>query len=120
MIFAREISDPLTSLVKKLDAATAANQPAMMGSFVVFCNESEGLDKQLREWAAKQGLKHIILSIDKAAGPEDFDVAKEADITVVLYSNHKIEANYAFKKGELKKADVEKIVKDVPKILPKK
>ena len=41
MIFAREVSDSLTSLVKKLDAATASHKSDKMGSFVVFCTDSD-------------------------------------------------------------------------------
>ena len=43
-----------------------------------------------------------------------------ADVTVVLYYKHNVKANYAFKKGELKDKDIEKIVKDLSKILPEK
>ena len=49
MIFAREVSDSLTSLVKKLDAATAKNSDAKMGSFVVFCNDDEDLKDKLKD-----------------------------------------------------------------------
>src|SRR5436190_1890321 len=35
MIFAREVSPGLTKLIKKIDAETAANKKAAMGSFVV-------------------------------------------------------------------------------------
>ena len=45
MIFAREVSDNLTSLVKKVDAATAKNSACRMGSFVVFLNDDESLEK---------------------------------------------------------------------------
>jgi hypothetical protein len=44
-------------------------------------------------------------------------VAKDADITVVLYTDRMVKANHAFKKGELKDADIEKIVSEVPMIL---
>ena len=119
MIFAREVSGPLTSLVKKLDAQTAKNSDCKMGSFVVFCSDAEGLDKQLKALSDKEGLKNLVLAIDNPAGPKPYNVAKDADITVVLYTKSKVMANYAFKKGELKDADIEKIVADVSKILPK-
>src|SRR5438309_9188466 len=35
MIFAREVSEPLTKLIKEIDAATAKNTDCSMGSFVV-------------------------------------------------------------------------------------
>jgi hypothetical protein len=120
MIFAREVSGPLTSLVKKIDEATAKNKSAKMGSFVVFCSDSEGLEKQLKELADKEKLKDIVLSIDNPTGPPRYNVAKEADVTVVLYNKHKVAANFAFKKGELDDKKVEDILKAVPKILPEK
>jgi hypothetical protein len=117
MIFAREVSGPLTSLVKKIDAATAKNSACEMGSFVVFCSEAEGLEKQLTELAKKEMLKETILAIDSPDGPNKYKIAKEADVTVVLYNKSKVIANYTFKKGELKAGDVEKIVSDVSKIV---
>jgi hypothetical protein len=120
MIFAREISDSLTSLVKKIDAATADNKDCRMGSFVVFCSDEEGLEKKLKELADKEKLGKIVLTIDNPSGPTRYNVAKDADVTVVLYTQGNVKANYAFKKGELKGADVDKIVGDLEKILPKK
>src|SRR5260370_847414 len=69
MIFAREISDNLTSLVKKIDEATAENKSNRMGSFVVFLSNDEGLEQKLKDLATKEGLKHTNLTIDNAAGP---------------------------------------------------
>lgn len=120
MIFAREVSDNLTGLVKKIDEATAKNSKARMGSFVVFCNDEEGLEGKLKELADKEMLKKIVLSIDNPAGPKSYNVAKEADVTVVLYNNRNVKANYAFKKGELKPSDIDKIVGDIKKIVPDK
>ena len=120
MIFAREVSDSLTSLVKKIDAETAKNSKAKMGSFVVFMSEDEKLNDRLESLAKKEGLKKCVLSIDNPAGPKGYNVAKEADVTVVLYNNRKVVANHAFKKGELNEAAITKILADVPKMLEKK
>src|SRR5262245_46966652 len=120
MIFAREVSDPLTSLVKKIDAATSKNSSARMGSFVVFCTDDEGLEGKLKELAKKEGLKKTILTIDNPSGPGSYKIAKDAAVTVVFYNRHNVKVNYAFKKGELKDSDVEKIVADVAKIVPEK
>jgi hypothetical protein len=120
MIFAREISGPLTSLVKKIDEATVKNSDAKMGSFVVFCSDDDGLEKKLQELAAKEKFKETILAIDSPDGPAKYKVAKSADITVVLYNEHKVEVNFALKKGELNEKKIEEIIKALPKILPKK
>jgi len=120
VIFAREISDSLTGLVKKLDEATAKNKSARMGSFVVFCSDAEGLDKKLKDLAKKEKLDKIVLSIDNPSGPPGWGIAKGADVTVILYNKRTVKANYTFKKGELKAKDIDAIVADVKKILPEK
>ena len=118
MIFARENSPQLDKLIKKIDEQTIKNADAKMGSFVVFCSDDEGLEKKLKELADKQKLKHTILTIDNPAGPRGYKVSRDADVTVVLYTRQTVKANYAFKKGELKAPDVDRIVADVGKILP--
>jgi uncharacterized protein (DUF2126 family) len=120
MIFAREVSDPLTSLVKKIDAATAKNSDCRMGSFVVFLNDDENLEKKLKDLAKKDKIDKTVLAIASPRGVSGYDIPKDADITVVLYTKRNVKANYAFKKGELKDADIEKIVGDVSKIVPAK
>ena len=117
MIFAREVSDNLTSLVKKLDEATASNSKCSMGSFVVFCSDEEGLDKKLKSIAEKEKLKKIVLSIDNPAGPKGYDVSEKADVTVVLYKERKVEANYSFGKGELNDKSIDTIIGEVKKIV---
>jgi hypothetical protein len=121
MIFAREISDPLTSLVKQIDSATAKNSDRKMGSFVVFVNDEEGFDKKLQALAKKEKLDHTPLTVmSNPAGPPGYDIAKDAAVTVVLYAQRTVKVNHAFKKGELKPADVDRIVGELSQILPEK
>ena len=118
MIFAREISDSLTSLVKKIDEATGKNSSAKMGSFIVVLG---GDDKKLKELADKEGIKNtIVAAMDTPSGPPKYNVAKEADVTVVLYNKRKVEANFVFEKDKLTDKDVDKIVESLSKILPEK
>lgn len=116
MIFAREIDDSLTSLVKKIDAATAAHKKDQMGSFVVFTSDDEALEGKLKELVKKEGIKNTPLAIDNPAGPKGYNVARDAAVTVVFYVNREVKANHTFKKGELKAESIEKIMKDLPKI----
>ncbi|HZZ80005.1 MAG TPA: hypothetical protein VFE62_15910 [Gemmataceae bacterium] len=118
MIFAREVSDSLTSLVKKVDAETVKNSKARMGSFVVFLSDEEKMSDKLKSLAKAEDLKKTVLAIDNPAGPKAYNVAKDADVTVVLYVKQKVVANYAFKKGELNAKAISSIMADIPKILP--
>src|SRR6266852_2556298 len=107
MIFAREVSDSLTSLVKKIDAETAKNSGAKMGSFVVFISQDEKLGDKLKDIATKEGIKNCVLTImDNEAGPPKYEIAKDASVTVVFYNQRKVLANHAFKKGDLNTAAV--------------
>jgi len=118
MIFAREVTPNLKKLIKKIDDCTAKNSGCEMGSFVVFCSneDEEALSKKLQDFAKEGDLKKVVLSIDNPAGPKGYEVSKDADVTVILYKERTVKANYAFKKGELKEKDIEAIVKDIPKI----
>jgi hypothetical protein len=120
MIVAREITGPLTSLVKKMDEAAVKNNDCGMGAFVVFCRDEEGLDKKLKDLANKEKLKKTVLTLDNPAGPRGYEIAKDADVTVILYRNKVVEVNKAFKKGELTEADADKILVELAKILPPK
>jgi hypothetical protein len=119
MIFAREINGPLTSLVKKLNEATVKNKDRKLGSFVVLLTEDDGAAEKLIALAEKEKIEHTILAVMESDGPKDFEVAKEADVTVVLYTGLRVKANYTFKKGKMTAADVTKILDDLPKILKK-
>lgn len=120
MIFAREITDPLTSLVKKIDAATAEHTDAKMGSFIVFLSDDKSLESALKNLATKEHIEHTVLSIGEPAGPKGYNVSPDADVTVVLYTKRNVKANFAYQKGELTPADVDTIVQSVSKILPEK
>ena len=119
MVFARNVSAPLTALVKKIDAATAAHQDAEMGSFVVFLNDDPSLPATLKSLADREGVKQTVLATFAAAGPPSYHLAPDAAVTVVLYTHHKVVANYAFREGELTDKAIDAIVADLPKILAK-
>jgi len=116
-VFARDPADPaLLKLIAALDAVTAKNEAAEMGSFVVYLSADDTLAAKLKEQADKAGYKKIVLSVDTADGPAKYDIAKDAAVTVLLYKELKVVANFTFEKGKLTEQDVAKIVADVSKI----
>jgi hypothetical protein len=110
----------VTSLVKKIDTATVKNQKSDMRSWVIFLSDQEGLDKKLKEFADKDNIKKTALAIDNPGGPPSYRIAKDADVTVLLYDHKRVKANFAFKKGQLTEKDIDKIVHALPKIMPEK
>jgi hypothetical protein len=115
----------LTGLVKKIEQtvdAASDKGPRPLGVYVIFVSNSDGLDTRLRELADKESLKRVHLCIGPAR--EDYEVSKEADVTVVIYQvgqrrQEKVTANFALRKGELDGAKADAIVKALSEALPK-
>ena len=107
----------MTSLVKQLDAATADKK---IKSFVIFLNDDEGLPEQVKTLAKTENIKNTVFAVDNPAGPGEYKIAKEAEITVLLYNKHKVEVNHAFRKSEFTPQAVAKVVEDLDKIAKKK
>ena len=107
----------MTGLVKKVDEATQKNRKSEMGSFVIFLDKSDDMEKKVKDFGEKQGIKETVLALDNPAGPKGYDIAKEAQVTVLLYVGRQVKANFTFEKGKLTPAAVEKVMKELPKIL---
>jgi hypothetical protein len=119
MIFARQVSPELTKLIKRIDQATGNNKERNMGSFVVLLSESGNLEKELKELAKKEKIRHCILTIDNPEGPQDYNIAEDAEVTVILYTKLTVKVNHTFKNGELNDKAIEAIIADLGRILPK-
>jgi hypothetical protein len=121
----REPSDALTGLVKKIDERMAdAPKPEANSNhnvFVLFTQNQENLSKQLRELAEKEALKKVSLCV--GIPPKDYDVAGDADVTVVIYEpgirHNPVVANFALRKGELTEEKTKEIVEALSKTLSK-
>lgn len=121
MVFARTVDCPQTQkLIKKLEEATAANAKAEMGSYVVFLSDDDKLGDKLKAWSDKEKIKNVTLAVDNPSGPSKYNVAKDADLTIVLYVDRTSKANWAFEKGKITDDNIATVVKDLSKILPEK
>jgi hypothetical protein len=121
----REVSDPLTGLVKKIDkqleeAAAVSPAPRKRGIYIIFCNDDPNQTRQLSSWIAQEQLRHVVICKERAAGPDRYRVAREADVTAVVYERGRVKANIALKKGELDddKATTE-ITEALSRVLPR-
>jgi hypothetical protein len=119
MVFARESSPAVTNLVKKIDQCTVKHAKEELNSCVIFLNDAEELPKQLKALVEKEGIKTTVLAVDNRQGPEDYKIAKDADVTVLVYTDRNVRANRAFRRGELNEQQVEQVLTDVRKMLTK-
>ncbi len=89
-----------------------------MGSFVIFLtDDKDAMEKKVKEFAEKNGIKKTVLAIDNPAGPDGYNIDKKASVTTLLYVGRKVVVNHSFEKGKMDTKSVEKIVEDLPKII---
>jgi hypothetical protein len=115
-VFARKTSEPLTSLVKQIDRKIGEN--SQLKSFVVITTrEKDTTAEELKKMARDGGIKKVPLTMfGEPGGPPDYELARAADVTVLMWKEHKVKVNHAYK-GELTDQDIQTIVADIPKIL---
>jgi hypothetical protein len=115
-VFARKTSEPLASLVKQIDSKIGDNRK--LKSFVVI-TPKKGVNpaEDLKQLATTAGIKHVPLTIGESPdGPPDYEVSRDADVTVLMWNRHTVKVNHAFK-GELTEENIRTIVGDIPKVL---
>lgn len=116
LVFARDLTEPLSALLKTIDAATTKQN--RLRSFAVYLTDDDKAEATLKNLAKANALKQCVLCIDNPAGPRGYQLAPEAEVTVVLYARHKVEATFAFRKGELKGEASGRIMTRVRQMLP--
>jgi hypothetical protein len=136
MVFAREIDAAVTRLLKKLDQATGDHRndvlQTRLGSYLVLVCDTQEREAELKALAEKEQVRHtqlalLVINEDRLGGNAgsglyrmQVKLGTEAQLTVVLASELRVRASYAYRKGELKDKDIDQIIADLSKILPKK
>lgn len=113
-VFTRSLSDDLASLVKQIDE-TASSNKSLRGFVVLLADDGDEAESKLKDFAKKHNIKNIPLTYIEGAGPSNYKIAKNADVTVHLWVKTKVKANHAFEK--LDQDGVKAVVADLPKIL---
>jgi hypothetical protein len=142
LIFAREHPDgnygALPELLQRLEKAGERYQDSFLRPCVVFLSaeaQSSVAGPKLAEPAAivKQAqardeliarlkersdkLKHVVIAIYPDDGPEGYGLAKDADVTILLYVRHRVVHNYAYRTGGLTEKAVDEILKGVDELV---
>ncbi len=118
-IFTRTMDDNVAKLVKEVDGLVGKNGEKQMKAFVVVLTDSpDEQEKKLTEVASKNEIKNVPLTVfDGPAGPPNYKIAKDAEVTVMMWNKSEVKANQAFAKGKFDKKAVESVVADTAKIL---
>ncbi len=115
-IFAREMDEKTVDLVKKVDAQIGKNSD-MKAFVVLLTDDPDASEAKLAEVAKKNKIEHTPLTIfDGQAGPEAYQIDKEADVTVLMWNSSRVKENFGFGKGKLGEKDIEGIVAAASKL----
>src|SRR5262249_20749925 len=108
IVFARSLSAPLAKLVCGLDKALAEHKKAELRAWVTFLHEDQNtFDPEVVRWARKHAVRTVPLGVfEDPDGPPSYRLARDADVTVLLYVKQKVVVNAAFRAGELSDAKV--------------
>ncbi|MFO0890160.1 MAG: hypothetical protein U0790_13600 [Isosphaeraceae bacterium] len=115
-VFARKTSEPLASLVKQIDRKIGEN--SKLKSFVVLITDQGDRAKEdLQKLAADAAVQHVPLTMyQEITGPPNYELAKDAGMTVLMWKRSEIKVNRAFKDLPTTK-DIDAVVADISKIL---
>jgi hypothetical protein len=122
LIFARTPNKELGELVVGLDKAIGDPKNAPLRGWVTFLSADQPkMDPQVVEWGKSHAIKSMPLGVfEDPDGPPSYRLAKDAEVTVLLFVKQKVVANFAFRAGELDDKAREQVLKSVPKLLEKK
>lgn len=120
MIFSRNADESLADLAKALDKHVAKNADQKLSSFInLIGSDADVLKNKASKFAADNSLENVALVVpnDTQNGPDQFQINPEAETTVTIYRNGKVEASHAIPAGKLNKKTVKQIIADTGKIL---
>jgi len=115
----RVLNDNVKDLVKKVDAKVGENKDKKMATFVVVTMEDpEGVEPKLEALAKDSKPASTPLTIVEGnAGTPGYKLAKDAEVTVMMWVESDVKVNQAFAKGKLDKKAVDELVAETNKIL---
>ena len=118
-IFARNVDDKLASLLKEVDGVVGKNAGKDMAAFlVVMSDDPDAQEEKLKKIAKDSELKNTPLTtFEDANGPRSYRIGKDAEITVMMWVDGKIQVNDSYKQADLTPEKIAAVAKSTSKIL---
>jgi hypothetical protein len=120
LVFARKLSNPLTTLARRLGREVAGNRPARLRAVVVVLSDEEGLEEKLEVLAREEGIRNVSVAVMEPGGPKHYELSPAAEVTVVLYRGSTVVVNHAFRQGQFDEKAIGAILRDLPRIVARK
>ena len=119
-VFARKNDKRLAALVKELDSIVAKNEAKKVAAFVNLLGENP---RSLKDEATKlvkdsKAMKvAVVVPVDHKQGPENYKLNPKADVTVLVYKQGRVRANFALPSEKLDSDTIKKISKSAVEML---
>ena len=120
VVFARTLTPALGKLLSGLEAEVPKRKESGFKVWMTQVTEKADLDG-LAKWSQKQGLKSVpVGAFEDTDGPPAYKLNRDADVTILLFVNEKVVANFAFRPDELTDDAIQTVVKRLPELFEKK
>ena len=118
-IFTRDMNANVNDLVKQIDDKVGANKDEKMAAFVVVLSDDpDAVEPKLKSLAKDSKILNTPLTIiENPAGPPEYKLSKDAEVTVMMWVGSEVKVNQSFAKGKLDKKAIEGLVAETKKIL---
>ncbi len=117
-IFARRITKPLTGLLEALDARIESEKDGLKALVIVLTEDAEKTVAGLETLAERRALTRVPLTlISNTHGPQDYKIADQAEVTILMWKGATVRFNRAFPVGKMTDADVDNILRGLPKVM---
>lgn len=121
IVFSRKLTDPLGKLLVKCDDWLLAQPKDSARAWMSVLGEKTVSLDDLAKWSKQAGVKTVPSGVfDDEIGPPTYKLHNEAEVTVLLFVNKKVIANFAYRPGELNDEAIKKIVEALPRLTEKK
>ena len=119
VVFARTLSEPLGKLVRELDRSAAEHQAAKLRAWVTLLGyDQAGQDAKVVRWAQQHAIRNVPIGIfEDAGGPPSYRLARDADVTILLFVRRQVVCNFAFRSDELAGRHIDEVVKALTSIV---
>ena len=120
VVFFRTRTDAVGKLLAKLDAEMTARKDSGFKAWATQLTDTAELDA-LAKWGGTHGLKAVALgAFEDADGPPAYKLARDAEVTVLLFTDRKVVANFAYRAAELTPEATADVLAAMPKLFPAK
>ncbi len=122
LIFARRLDEPTARLLRNLRDAVQEHKSEKLFGWFVFLSAADArseaeLEQQLEQFARDNGASRLPVSaLGDPEGPPGYRIAREADVTVLLFRSGKVLANRAYRAREWNNGAAGRALRDLDSV----